>query len=125
MSAYVAKLRAETEREQARYEAAQAEKHRAVANEAREKLVALETRLARLLATIPPEVQGEGLSLMALQTQLRARGRGHSRCHVGELGEALRKLGFERRRAWRGAKEFKALWFPAQACGERRRNRSP
>jgi len=50
---------------------------------------------------------------MTLQAQLRARGRGHSRCHVGELGDAPRRLGFRRGRRWRGdGKAFQALWFP-------------
>jgi hypothetical protein len=86
-------LRDHVDAENARHRAALAEKQRAVADEAREKLVPLETRLARLLATIPPEVQAEGLSLIALQAQLRARGSGHSRCHVGELGTSLSRLG--------------------------------
>ena len=45
-------------------------------------------RLARLLASIPVEVQREGLSLSSLQTSLRGRRRGN--CHPGELGAALR-----------------------------------
>jgi hypothetical protein len=72
----------------------------------------LDVRLARLIAAIPMEVQREGLSLLALQAQLRARGRGHSRCHVGELGEALRRLGFRRERRWRNETGFRALWCP-------------
>ena len=83
------------------------------ANAARERLTPLGARLARLLASIPREIQVEGLSLTALQGQLRARGRGHSRCHAGELGEALRRAGFVRERRWRGdAAGFRALWYP-------------
>ena len=48
------------------------------------------------------------------QVQLRARGRGHARCHVGELGRALRAAGYERRRQWRGDAGFQALWFHTQ-----------
>jgi len=112
MSAYVASLKEGVERDRAEREAQRAEQERAEAQAARERLTPLEERLARLLATIPIEVQREGLSLMTLQAQLRARGRGHSRCHVGELGEALRKLGFERRRSWTGGGAFRSLWFP-------------
>jgi hypothetical protein len=54
--------------------------------------------LSRLLATIPTEVQREGLSLASLQASLRGRWRGN--CHPGELGSALRKLGFKRERRW-------------------------
>jgi hypothetical protein len=81
------------------------------ANAARERLTPLDDRLARLLATIPVEVQREGLSLASLQ--IRLRGRGHDRCHIGELGGALRRAGFQRRRNWRkSADGFRALWFP-------------
>ena len=60
------------------------------------RLTPLEDRLARLLATIRIDVQREGLLLAAFQTSLRGRRRGN--CHPGELGAALRRLGFERRR---------------------------
>jgi len=56
-------------------------------------------------------VQLEGLSLAALQASLMGRRRGN--CHPGELGAALRRLGFEQRRNWRGADGFRALWRKA------------
>ena len=31
---------------------------------------------------------------------------------AGELGAALRGLGFERRRDWRGEDGFRTLWYP-------------
>lgn len=114
MSAYIKELQAGVERANAERQRIRDDEARAEAQAAREKFVSLDVRLSRLLATVPDEVQEEGLSLMALQAQLRPRGRGHSRCHVGELGAALRKLGFERRRQWRGANGFQALWFPIQ-----------
>src|SRR5665213_2751845 len=76
----------------------------------RERLTPLEDRLKRLLVTIPIEVQREGLSLSALQASLRGRWRGN--CHPGELGLALRKLGFTRERRWHGGAGFRALWYP-------------
>ena len=107
MSAYVADLKAAHEttvREQL-------DRERAEADDARERLTPLESRLARLLATIPPDVQREGLSLPTLQASLRGRWRGN--VHPGELGAALRHLGFTRRRRWGGAGDsFHALWFP-------------
>jgi hypothetical protein len=94
---------------EARQRAARELKAAAEANAARERLTPLDDRLAWLLATIPVEVQREGLSLPALQVQLR--GRGHDRCHIGELGGALRRAGFERRRNWhKNADGFRALW---------------
>lgn len=108
MSAYIKGVQA---RLAAAHEAQHAEQERAAEQAAREKLVPLQVRVARLIETIPPAVQAEGLSLLALQAQLRARGRGHSRCHVGELGDALRKLGFTRERRWSGGVDgFQAVW---------------
>ena len=60
--------------------------------------------------TIPAAVQAEGLSLSALQATLRGRWRGS--CHPGDLGTALRKLGFQRRRQWRRRDGFQARWYP-------------
>ncbi len=76
----------------------------------RERLTPLEDRLAKLLSNIPPEVKSQGLSLPAIRNMLAGRWRG--KCHPGELGIALRKLGYERRRNWTdGTKSFSALWF--------------
>jgi hypothetical protein len=115
---FVAQLKADAEARRAKRQAERDEKGRAEAEAARERLTPLHERLARLLATIPPEVQREGLSLTTLQGQLRARGRGHSRCHAGELGEALRRAGYVRERRWRGdAKGFCALWVRNERTG--------
>jgi hypothetical protein len=67
--------------------------------------------LTRLLTTIPSEAQREGLSLSSLQASLRGRSRGN--CHPGELGQALRRLGFQRQRDWSGADGFRAIWRKA------------
>ncbi len=104
MSAYIAELNARVERDRAQ----RAEQRRAEAEAVRERLTPLEERLARLLDTIPIAIQREGLSLSALQASLRGRWRGH--CHPGELGTALRKLGFTRRRQWSDGAGFRALW---------------
>ena len=113
MKHWISRLEADAEANHAKQQAEREERARAEADAARVKLAPLEARLARLLATIPREVQEEGLSLTALQAQLRARGRGHSRCHIGELGDACRRSGLVRRRRWRGdAGGFRALWYP-------------
>lgn len=105
MSAYLAGLAAVVEAEHAQ----EAERQRGLEAAARERLTPLEVRLTRLLATIPLEVQREGLSLAQLQTSLRGRWRGH--CHPGELGGALRRLGFVRDRRWRADAGFRAYWL--------------
>src|ERR1039458_881591 len=98
MSAYIKRLVAAVAAQQAKDELARAEQARAVTTAARERLTPLEERLARLLASIPPSVLAEGLSLTSLQTSLRGRWRGD--CHPGELGTALRRRGYRRERRW-------------------------
>ena len=101
---YAATLRKSAEENRAKHQAEREEKARAEAKAARERLTPLDERLTRLLATIPVEVQREGLSLSSLQASLRGRWRGN--CHPGELGAALRRLGFVRRRNWRDDGRF-------------------
>lgn len=75
-----------------------------------DRLTPLEERLAKLLATIPPEIKSQGLSLLAIRNLLAGKWRG--KCHPGELGVALRKLGYQRQRNWSdGTQSFSALWF--------------
>jgi hypothetical protein len=104
MSAYIKQLNIEI----AEMQAQRAEKERAATQAVRDRLTPLEERLSRLLATIPIQIQLEGLSLASLQASLRGRWRGN--CHPGELGMALRKLGFKRERRWHGATGFQAVW---------------
>lgn len=106
MTTYIQMLQAEIAAQEAAISTEKAD----AANTALERLTPLEDRLARLLATIPADVQREGLSLPALRAGLKGRWRGT--CHSGELGAALRKLGFHRRRQWRSEGGFKALWYP-------------
>jgi hypothetical protein len=98
---YVAGLNASVACEQAQ----RGEKERADTQAAREPLTSLEERLAQLLAIIPVEMLRQGVSMPSL---LRGRWRGN--CHPGELGTALRKLGFKRERRWHDEGGFKAVW---------------
>ena len=78
----------------------------------RERLTPLEERLAKLLATLPAGIKGQGLSLSVMQGMLAGKWRG--KCHPGELGVALRKLGYQRKRTWSNTNNsFSALWFIA------------
>lgn len=110
MSAYVRQLNEMVERDRGRGEAQKLAESEAEVRAARERLTPLYDRVARLLSAIPYEVQREGLALATLQTMLKGRWRGN--CHPGELGEVLRKLGFVRRRCWRGVGGFAAKWYP-------------
>jgi hypothetical protein len=78
----------------------------------KERLTPLDARLDKLLSTIPDEIKDEGLSLTNLRTMLSGKWRG--KCHPGELGNALRKLGYQRKRNWsKGTQSFNSLWFYA------------
>jgi hypothetical protein len=75
-----------------------------------ERLTPLEDRLAKLLASMPNEIKSKGLSPPAIRKLLAGKWRG--KCHPGELGATLRKLGYQRRLSWsNGTQSFSALWF--------------
>jgi hypothetical protein len=108
-SACVTKLNEIAEARRTEGQARREEQASAEAKAARERLTPLDERLGRLLATIPPQLLAEGLSLSSLQASLRGRWRGN--CHPGELAAALRRRGFERKRNWRSnAGGFRATW---------------
>lgn len=110
-SAYVRGLIAMVEAEQAMHDERREQAVRAEAKAAREKLVPLEVRLSRLLDTIPPEVQAEGLSLEVLRRMLK--GVGGRGAHCAALGACLRRAGYVRERRWRSDYGgFRALWYP-------------
>jgi hypothetical protein len=68
-------------------------------------------RLERLLNSLPNNELTLPRSLEWFR--IRLRGRGGKGAHPGELGAALRKLGWTRKRSWRQAsEEFQSLWFP-------------
>lgn len=107
---YAASLKAKIK--QAECIAAQSKAAECAAKEWRERLTPLEVRLERILSEIPAAVQADGLSLHALQQFVKGRWRGNA--HPGELGTALRHLGWHRTRQWRGDTiGFRALWYPA------------
>jgi hypothetical protein len=65
--------------------------------------------LASVQPPLPPLQPDNWLATIAsLQASLRGRRRGN--CHPGELGAALRRLGFVLRRNWRGERGFLAVW---------------
>ena len=89
--------------------AARREAAQQAAHQWSERLTPLEERLKRLLSQMPEEMTAQGLSLDDLRRLLAGKWRGN--CHPGELGTALRKLGFVRRRNWSDAEGgFRAHW---------------
>ena len=76
-------------------------------------LAPLPTRLQRLLETIPDCAKHQGLVLMELQSQLRGRKGGLP--HICEMGAAMRKLGWRRRRRWSDeSAAFSSRWYPSE-----------
>ena len=106
MGAYIRQLQAVVDVE----EATRVKERAASLEAARERLSPLDDRLRRILASIPDELQREGLSLAELRKSLRGRWRGS--CHPGELGASLRRGGFVRRRSWHAGEGFSARWYP-------------
>jgi hypothetical protein len=93
--AHTTKLQAEKQQAKARWE---------------ERLTPLEERLQKLLAGLPEEMVAKGLSLNSIRRLLAGKWRGN--CHPGELGVALRKLGYVRHRDWSDTEGgFRAKWF--------------
>src|SRR5580700_6969059 len=90
---WMAQVIADSEAQRAKELGQREDRARTEAKAARERLTPIDERLTRLLATIPVELQREGLSLPSLQASLRGRWRGNA--HPGEIGRALRRLGFE------------------------------
>jgi hypothetical protein len=77
----------------------------------RDRRTSLDDQLKHLLGTIPPEIQDEGLSIISIQVMLRPPGSERSCATAGQLGDALRRLGFVRERRWRdGRSSFRAIW---------------
>ena len=112
MRAYLAELNAHAAEHRAQDDAVK----QAQAAAERDRRASLDDRLKHLLGTIPPEVQDEGLSIISVQVMLRPPGSERSCCTAGQLGDALRRLGFVRERRWRdGRSSFRALWRKRQS----------
>ena len=116
MSTYIESVREQFERlRQSRLEVEIEERTKATAQWT-ERLTPLEERLRRLLSQMPEEMVTKGLSLDQLRRLLLGKWRGN--CHPGELGAALRKLGFVRRRNWSDAEGgFRTWWFKSLEAG--------
>ncbi len=112
MVCYLERVKTESERVFAAHDGASNSAGSIASANWAERLTPLEERLKKLLASIPNDVISSGLSLDSLRRLLAGKWRGN--CHPGELGEALRKLGYVRHRDWSEAEGgFRAKWFKA------------
>jgi hypothetical protein len=103
MSAYTSRLM-----DLARRSAAEREKKKAATKEDPELYAPLDARLRKLLKEIPEQILWDGITISYLQSRLRGRRGGMA--HVGELGRALRSLGYERVRSWNHREELSVIW---------------
>lgn len=75
----------------------------------RETSVPLVERVKKLTASIPEPERHTPKSLEWFRTRLK--GRSGKSVHAGELGDALRKLGYVRKRSWSDRENgYRALW---------------
>lgn len=110
MVCYLDRIRAESERLFAVSAHGRVAERRMAEKEWADRLTPLEERLRKLISEIPPEIMAGGLSLDSLRRLLAGKWRGN--CHPGELGAALRKLRFVRRRDWSDVEGgFRAKWY--------------
>lgn len=79
-----------------------------------EALVPLIDRLRAVLDQIPPSIKRQGLPLETIRERLNGRTKG--KAHVGELGKALVRLGYERHRDWSAGASYGARWYPRGHC---------
>ena len=106
---YLEELKANLERERVIKQQQMDEQALKAAAAWQHAMTPLEQRLKRVLDDMPESIQTNDVSLPALQQLLKGRWRGN--CHPGELGTALRKLGYVRTRCWHGDEiGFVALW---------------
>lgn len=69
-------------------------------------------RLRRFIESMPDEERNKPRSLEFYRQTLRAKYHGRH-AHSGETGEALRSLGYIRKRGWSSTEGgFKAVWYP-------------
>lgn len=112
MSTYLESVRALSEEQSKAKAIADQQAAQQAARQWSERLTPLEERLKRLLSRMPEEMIAQGLSLDDLRRLLSGKWRGN--CHPGELGAALRKLGYVRRRNWSDHEGgFRAQWVPS------------
>jgi hypothetical protein len=80
-------------------------------NSPQETLTPLTERIQKLIASLPECERNTPKTMEFFQTRLR--GRKGKTAHVGEIGEALRKLGWIRKRAWSDHEMgFRGYWYP-------------
>jgi hypothetical protein len=112
---YQADMRAAAERSRQTRQDLEADRQSALQT-FRDTATPLVDRLKSVIAGIPPEHEHEPRTLEFFRERLAGRTPG-TKAHDGELGTALRRLGWVRKRNWHGTTSsgYASLWFPPEA----------
>jgi hypothetical protein len=110
---YIEKLRAEYE-EQKRLrkiqQEAEANAKLAQALKQIKRTKPLEDQITELMRTLPPELRNRPWSMAELVNQLTGKYR--DRPHPQQVGQALRRLGWQRERRWENSYDGVRIWLP-------------
>lgn len=109
--AYIEKLRseaAEQNRIQALKREAEAAAKLAKSIQQIKRTKPLEYQITELMQTTPPAIRARPWSIAELVPRLQGKYRDHP--HAKEVGEALRRLGWQRIRLWGDAGEGRRVW---------------
>lgn len=63
----------------------------------------IDERVRRVIAALPPELRGQPLPLSYFTSRMASKWRRGGQAHAGEVGGALTRLGWTRRRVWKSA----------------------
>ena len=75
----------------------------------------VDERVRRLISALPDNLKGQPLPISYFIERMGAKWRPGGRAHAGEVGGALTRLGWTRRRMWRSQTfhgRYPAAWFP-------------
>lgn len=118
MDTWIDKFHADQAGQQARRDDIEARHLERAAQEERRRL-GVDERVRRIISAMPDTVKGQPVSLSYFIERMGAKWRPGGRAHAGEVGGALSRMGWTRRRLWRGAPfapgRFPQVWFPPES----------
>ncbi len=78
----------------------------------------IDERVKRILNNLPETMQGQPMQVAYFVERMGAKWKPGGRAHSGEIGGALTRLGWTRRRAWNSATfagRYPQVWYPPGA----------
>ena len=77
----------------------------------------VDERVKRIVANLPDSLKGQPLQISFFRERMGAKWRPGGRAHAGEIGGALTRLGWSRRRVWKSDQfhgRYPAVWYPPE-----------